>query len=94
MYCKLEFLARPKLIISTRKIIHLIDHGEIDNVEKYMSFSGHFDDHAGAAMQYDVHLSMEEVHGFTRSHWMPPLGKYLHRIAPVATMVINFGSKH
>jgi hypothetical protein len=24
MYCKLEFLARPKLIVSSREIIHLV----------------------------------------------------------------------
>ena len=28
------------------------------------------------------------------SHWMPPLGKCLHGIAPVAAMVDNFGGKH
>ena len=41
------------------------------------------------AMQwYDVaHCLIEHVKGFTGSHWMPPLGKCLRRIAPVATMV-------
>jgi hypothetical protein len=30
---------------------------------------------------------MEGVQGFTRSHWTPTLGEYLHHIAPVATML-------
>ncbi len=29
-----------------------IDHGKINDVEKYMYFSGHFDDHSGVTMQY------------------------------------------
>jgi hypothetical protein len=39
-------------------------------------FAGHFDGHGGALVQYRVHCLMEKVHGFTRSHWMPPSGKY------------------
>jgi hypothetical protein len=41
-----------------------------------------FDGRADAPAQYRVHLSMEGVQGFTRSHWAPPLGKYSCRIAP------------
>jgi hypothetical protein len=38
---------------------------------------------------------MEHIPGFARiRHWMPPLGKCLHGIAPVAAMVDNFGGKH
>jgi hypothetical protein len=33
---------------------------------------------------------MEHVQGFTGSHWMPPLGKCLRRIAPAAAMVNEF----
>jgi len=33
---------------------------------------------------------MEHIQGFTRSHWMPPLGKCLRRIALVAVMVDEF----
>jgi hypothetical protein len=32
---------------------------------------------------------MEHNQGFTWSNWMLPLGKYTHRIAPAAAMVIN-----
>jgi hypothetical protein len=37
-----------------------------------------------------MHCLMEQVEGFTGSHWMPPLGKHLHPIAPAAAMVIDF----
>jgi hypothetical protein len=33
---------------------------------------------------------MEHIQGFTRSHWMPPSGKYLCCIAPAAAMVNKF----
>jgi hypothetical protein len=33
---------------------------------------------------------MEHIQGFTRSHWMPPLGECLRRIAPTAAMVDEF----
>jgi hypothetical protein len=36
---------------------------------------------------------MEQVHGYTRYHWLVPLGKNLPRIAPADAMVIDFGSK-
>jgi hypothetical protein len=36
-------------------------------------------------MQYKVHLSMQHVQGYSRSHWMPALGDYKLHIAPVAT---------
>jgi hypothetical protein len=32
---------------------------------------------------------MRHAQGFTRSHWMPLLGKYFCRITPAAAMVIN-----
>ncbi len=33
---------------------------------------------------------MEHVQGFTGSHWIPPPGKCLRRIVPVAAMVNEF----
>jgi hypothetical protein len=33
---------------------------------------------------------MEHIQGFTRSHWMPPLGECLRRIVPTANMVDGF----
>jgi hypothetical protein len=40
------------------------------------NFAGHFNGCGGALVQYPAHHLMEEVQGFTRSHWMLPLGKY------------------
>jgi hypothetical protein len=39
-------------------------------------FAGHFDGRGSAPVQYRPHHPIEEVQGFTRSHWTPPLGKY------------------
>jgi hypothetical protein len=39
--------------------------------------TGHFDGCGGAPVQYGTHCPIEEVQGFTRSHWMPPSGKHL-----------------
>jgi hypothetical protein len=46
-------------------------------IRKYTNKAGCFDGHCNVAVQYRVHCLMEEVQGFTRSHWMPPLGKHL-----------------
>jgi hypothetical protein len=35
-----------------------------------------FDDHGKAPVHYRAYQLIEEVQGFTKSHWMPPLGKY------------------
>jgi hypothetical protein len=32
---------------------------------------------------------MENIRGFTQSHWMPPSDECLCRIAPAAAMVID-----
>jgi hypothetical protein len=37
-----------------------------------------------------VHRLIDHIQGFTRSHWMPPSGRCLRRIAPAATMVDGF----
>jgi hypothetical protein len=37
---------------------------------------------------------MKHIQGFTRNHWMPPLGELSHCIAAAAAMVDNFGQKH
>jgi len=49
-----------------------------------------FDCHADAAVRCGAHPPMEHIPGFTRSHCMPPLGEFLHRITPAATMVNKF----
>jgi len=49
-----------------------------------------FDGHGIAAVRRGAHRPMKHIQGFTRSHWMPPSGKCLRRIAPAAVMVNEF----
>ena len=51
---------------------------------KCTSIAGHFDGHGGAPMRYGAHRPMQHDQGFTGSHWTPPSGDYLLRIAPAA----------
>jgi hypothetical protein len=46
-------------------------------MKKYTYFAGGVDGHDNALVLYQAHCLMEEVQGFTRSHWMLPSGKYL-----------------
>ncbi len=48
---------------------------------KYMSNAGDFDCHVNAAVRWGAHRSIDHIPGFSRSHWMPPSGECLHRIA-------------
>jgi hypothetical protein len=51
-----------------------------------MIFGGNTD----AVVQCRAHCPMNHIKGFTRSHWILPLGKCLCHIALVAAKVINF----
>ncbi len=53
--------------------------GKQTPIIKYTYKGGHVDGYGGAPAQYCAHRPMEEVQGLTRSHWMPPLGKYYVR---------------
>jgi hypothetical protein len=46
--------------------------------------TGCFDGHGSAPEQYRRHCLMQHVQGYSGSHWTPPLGDYLLRIAPAA----------
>ena len=46
------------------------------------SVAGHFDGHAKALKQYMRHRPMEDIHGYSGSHWALPLGDYSLHIAP------------
>jgi hypothetical protein len=59
----------------------------IDNDKKCRESAGDFDHHADAVVQCGTHCPKGHIPGFTRSHWMLPLGECLRCIAPVATMV-------
>jgi hypothetical protein len=50
--------------------------GKQTTINKYTYKAGRFDGHGNAPVRNRVHRPMEEVQGFTRSHWMPPSGKY------------------
>jgi hypothetical protein len=54
---------------------------------------GHFEGHDDAPGQCQAHRPTKHAQGYLRSHWTPPSGKYLTRIAPADTMVIDFGVK-
>jgi hypothetical protein len=45
-------------------------------INRYTYKAGCFDGHGNAPVRNRAHCLMEEVQGFTRSHWTPPLGKY------------------
>jgi hypothetical protein len=62
----------------------------INNIKKCRPIASNFYYHADTAVQCRVHCLMELIHGFIRSHWMPPLGKCLRHIALVAAKVIDF----
>jgi len=46
----------------------------------------------GIALRLGLRL-LPRSQGYLRSHWTPPLGKYLPRIAPADAMVIDFWPK-
>jgi hypothetical protein len=71
-------------------LIYGLGDNRIDDNKKCRESAGDFDHHADAAVQCGVYRLMERIPGFTRSHWMPPLGKCLHRIAPAAAMVNKY----
>ncbi len=53
--------------------------GKQITINKYTKKGGHVDGCGGAPVQYRMHRPMEEVQGFTRSHWTLPSGKYYVR---------------
>jgi hypothetical protein len=61
---------------------------------KCTSFVGRFDGLGDPPLQYRAHLPMEDILGYIRGHWTPPLGAYLHRIAPTAARVIGFCTRN
>jgi hypothetical protein len=53
--------------------------GKQTMMNKYTYFAGCFDGHGHAPVHDRAYCLMEEVQDFTRSHWMPPSGKYYVR---------------
>jgi hypothetical protein len=58
--------------------------------KKCRQINDNSDGHGNALVRRGAHHLMEHIQGFTRSHWMPPSGKCLRRIAPTAAMVDEF----
>jgi hypothetical protein len=50
--------------------------GKQTTINKYTYFAGRFNGHGNAPVRNRTHCPMEEVQGFTRSHWMPTSGNY------------------
>jgi hypothetical protein len=50
--------------------------GKQTTINKYTYKASRFDGHGNAPVPNYVHCPMEEVQGFNRRHWTPPLGKY------------------
>jgi hypothetical protein len=73
---------------------YVSEQQRIDSDKKCRQINGNFDYHGNAAVQCGTHHPIEHIQGFIRSHWMPPLGKCLRRIAPAAAMVKEFEKKH
>ena len=67
---------------------------QISDNKKCRRIVGDFDCHADAAVRRGAHRLIEHIPGFTRSHWMSPLGECSHRIAAAAALVDEFGRKH
>jgi hypothetical protein len=61
------------------------DTKEVTMMIKCTSVVDHFDGHGSAPEQYRWHCLMRHVQGYPGSHWTPPSGDYLLRIAPAAT---------
>jgi hypothetical protein len=62
----------------------------IEEYKKCRQINDNSDGHDDALVRCQTHRPMQHVQGYLRSHWMPPLGKYLPRIAPADAMVIDF----
>ena len=60
---------------------------KIGGTSKCASAAGHFDGHAEALKGYMGHCPMEDVQGYTGSHWTPPSGNCSLCIAPAAARV-------
>ena len=72
----------------------VVAHNELTGTKNADESLAIFDGHGDAAVRREVHHPMEHIQGFTQSHWMPPSGECLRRIAPAAAMVDDFEKTH
>jgi hypothetical protein len=59
-------------------------------IKKYTSNAGNFNGHADTVVQCRAHRPTDCICGFMQSHYLPPSGMCLRRIAWVAAMVEDF----
>ena len=78
------------MLTITWSLAYIMSKQRIDDIRKCRQIAGDFDCHADAAVRRGADRPMEHIQGFTRSHWMPPSGECLRRIAPTAAMVDEF----
>ena len=71
----------------------VMGNNKINDEGKCRQIAGKFDDHTDAAVQCGVYCPMEHIPGFTRNHWMPPLGECLCRITQADAMADEFVEK-
>jgi hypothetical protein len=64
--------------------------GKQTTIDKYTQFAGRFGGHRDVVVRYRVHHPMEEVQGFTRSHWMPKSGKHLLQLHQLDMITPDF----
>jgi hypothetical protein len=50
--------------------------GKQTTINKYIYKAKPFDANGNTPVRNRAHRPIEEIQGFTRSHWMPPLGEY------------------
>jgi hypothetical protein len=62
----------------------------IDGNNKCRRIDGDFYCHGDAAVRRGAHHPIEQVQGFTRSHWMPPSVDCSHHISLAAASVYEF----
>ena len=78
----------------TQSLATVVGNNKINNDTKSRQIAGDFNHHADAAVQCGAHHPMEHIQGFTRRLWMPPSGKCLSPIAPLAAIVSSFIVTH
>jgi hypothetical protein len=78
------------ILTITWSLAYVVCKHRTDNRTSSTCFAGHFDGHDNAPVRCQAHQPMQHVQGYLRSHWKPPSGDYLSRIAPAVTMVIDF----
>jgi hypothetical protein len=63
-------------------------YGQQQN-QQCKKMGGNFDHHGFLIVQSGAHRPIKHIKGFTRSHWMPPLGECLCCIAAMFAMLVE-----